>query len=211
MTSKPTVILASGEYPSHPVPLRMLAEAERVICCDGAANTLCASGRIPDFIIGDLDSLSPDLRALHADRVIHEPSQESNDLSKAFDFCIRHDWRDLLILGAGGGREDHLLGNIALLADFAEKANVAMATNHGLIRAFIASPAYLQSQPGQQISLFACDPETCVSGTGFKYPLDNLQLRRWWTAALNEATHHALEIRFTRGPIIVWQSWDAVL
>jgi len=203
------VILAAGEYPTHPAALRMLAEAGRVVCCDGAANTLCASGKIPDFIIGDLDSLLPELRALHAGRVIHDPSQETNDLSKAFDFCVRNGWRDIVILGAGGGREDHLLGNISLLADFAEKADVVMATNHGFLRAFTASPARLASEPGQQISIFACDPETRVSGEGFKFPLDNLQLRRWWTATLNEAESRAPEIRFTRGPVIVWQSWPS--
>ena len=203
-----TVILASGEYPTHPVPLRMLAEAERVICCDGAANTLCASGRVPDFIIGDLDSLSPELRKRHASRVVHEPSQETNDLSKALHFCIRHKWRDLVILGAGGGREDHLLGNISLLADFAAEAKAVMATNHGFMRAYHLSPARLKSKPGRQISIFACDTETRVSGTGFKYPLKNLRLRRWWTATLNEAANHAPVIRFTNGPVIVWQEWE---
>ena len=208
MKNNPTIILASGEYPTHPAPLRMLAEAERVICCDGAANTLCANGRVPDFIIGDLDSLALELRALHAGCVVHDPSQDTNDLSKAFHFCVQNHWRELVILGAGGGREDHLLGNISLLADFAATgANVWMATNHGVLRAFTQSPARLESMRGQQISIFACDPETRATGTGFKYPLENLRLRRWWTAALNESVSQTPEIRFTRGPLIVWQSW----
>ena len=202
-----TVILASGEYPRHEAPLRMLREAERIVCCDGAANELCANGLVPDAIIGDLDSLSPGLRARHAGRVIHDPSQDDNDLSKAFHFCLRNNWRDLVILGAGGGREDHLLANISLLADFAVDARVVMATNHGLLRAFIHSPARLESQPGQQVSIFACDPATRATGAGFKYPLENLQLRRWWAASLNEAQTPAPEIHFTRGPLITWQSW----
>ena len=32
------VILANGEYPAHELPLRLLAEAQFVVCCDGAAN-----------------------------------------------------------------------------------------------------------------------------------------------------------------------------
>ena len=31
------VILANGEYPAHELPLRLLAEAQFVVCCDGAA------------------------------------------------------------------------------------------------------------------------------------------------------------------------------
>ena len=201
-----TVILASGEYPRHETPLRLLADAERVVCCDGAANELCAHGLAPDRIIGDLDSLAPELRTRYADRVVHDPSQETNDLTKAFRYCVANHWRDLVILGAGGGREDHLLGNISLLADFSREANVVMVTNHGLLRAFHDSPARLEAQPGQQISIFAPDPETRVTGEGFKYPLHDLQLRRWWTATLNEAASPAPILHFTRGPVIAWQS-----
>ena len=34
------VILANGEYPTHPLPLRMLEEAKFVVCCDGVS--LCS-------------------------------------------------------------------------------------------------------------------------------------------------------------------------
>ena len=202
-----TIILASGEFPCHEIPLRLLAEAGRVVCCDGAVNELFAKNFTPDFIVGDLDSISPELRLRFSDRIVHEPSQDENDLTKAFRFCIKHEWRELTILGAGGKREDHLLGNISLLADFALEARVDMVTNHGTFRAFIESPAQLDAIPGQQISIFSCDPETRVSGSGFKYPLDNLPLRRWHTATLNEALVANPELRFTRGPLIVFQNF----
>ena len=202
-----TVLLASGEYPCHETPLRLLATAERVVCCDGAVNELCAHGLAPDWIVGDLDSISPELRTRFADRVIHDPSQDNNDLTKAFQFCLRNNWRDLVILGAGGKREDHLLGNIALLADFATEARVSMVTNHGVFHAFTESPATLDATPGQQVSIFSCDAETRVSGNGLKYPLDNLQLRRWWTATLNEASAPRPQLHFTRGPLLVFQAF----
>ena len=47
------VILANGEYPSHPLPLQMLENAEFVVCCDGAANEYILRGHTPDVIIGD--------------------------------------------------------------------------------------------------------------------------------------------------------------
>ncbi len=55
------VILANGEYPSHPLPLQMLKNAEFVVCCDGAANEYILRGHTPDVIIGDGDSLSSPL------------------------------------------------------------------------------------------------------------------------------------------------------
>ena len=58
------VILANGEYPSHPLPLQMLENAEFVVCCDGAANEYILRGHTPDVIIGDGDSLSPEYKEL---------------------------------------------------------------------------------------------------------------------------------------------------
>ena len=200
-----TVLLASGEFPRHEIPRRLLAEAERVVCCDGAANELDAEGLSPDWIVGDLDSLAPALKARYAERVVHVASQDDNDLAKAFRFCVARGWREIVILGAGGKREDHLLGNISLLADFVREARVEMVTNAGVFTAFAESPAVLQTQPGRQISIFSCDAETRVWGAGFKYPLGGLQLRRWWTATLNEATGASVELRFERGPLIVFQ------
>jgi thiamine pyrophosphokinase len=203
-----TVLLASGEYPRHETPLRLLAEAERIVCCDGAVNELCAHGLTPDWVVGDLDSISDELRLRFSDRVMCDPSQDDNDLSKAFRFCVKRGWRDLVILGAGGKREDHLLGNIALLADFTAEARVSMVTNYGVFRAFVESPVVLDATPGQQISMFSCDAETRVSGSGFKFPLENLQLRRWWTATLNEAVAPSPGLDFTRGPLVVFQAFE---
>ncbi len=203
-----TILLASGDFPRHHIPLQFLARAERVVCCDGAVDALIAHGREPDWIVGDLDSISAESRARFGDRLIHDPSQDDNDLAKAFRFCLSRDWRDIVLLGASGKREDHLLGNIAVLADFARDANIQMITDHGTFHAFATSPATLDAAPGQQVSIFSCDAETRVSGDGFKFPLDNLRLRCWWTATLNQALVSAPVLRFDRGPLIVFQSFE---
>lgn len=52
------VILANGDYPTHPIPLQILANAPYIICCDGGADAYIDRGNVPDVIIGDGDSLS---------------------------------------------------------------------------------------------------------------------------------------------------------
>lgn len=52
------VVLANGEYPVSPLPLKILAEAPYVVCCDGGADEYIRRGHTPDVIIGDGDSLS---------------------------------------------------------------------------------------------------------------------------------------------------------
>jgi len=127
-----TVILADGDFPSHPEPLAYWAASERVVCCDGAASQAVARGVEPVAVVGDGDSISPALRDRLGARWVCDPGQDDNDLAKAFRYCLTRGWRRLAILGATGRREDHTLGNLSLLADFQAEADVVLATDTGL-------------------------------------------------------------------------------
>ena len=112
------VILANGEYPMHVLPLKILEEAQFVICCDGAANEYILRGHTPDIIIGDGDSLSPENKTRFSDIIHHIADQETNDQTKAVHFLQEKGYRRIAIVGATGKREDHTLGNISLLLDY---------------------------------------------------------------------------------------------
>ena len=194
-----TVILAAGDFPSAPTPLAILEAATEIVCCDSAADELLRHGRTPDFIVGDLDSLSPRLRREFPERIVHVAEQETNDLAKAFRFCRSRRCEHLTILGATGRREDHTLGNISLLADFAQEIpDIDMVTDHGRFSVVLRSGEF-PSVPGEQISLFAVDPDTRVTSSGLKYPLHDLLLRRWWQATLNEALGERFTLTITPG------------
>lgn len=200
-----TAILAAGDFPTHPAPLAALDGAEHVVCCDSAAGRLLAHGREPDAVVGDMDSLSPELRQRLGGRIHQVDEQDDNDLAKAFRFALSQGWRDIVILGATGKREDHTLGNIAWLADFASMADsVAMVTDNGVFRAFFPPMARFHVVSGTQVSIFGFDPSDPITGTGLKFPVERLCLKRWWTAALNEAVTDEVTLSFAAGPIIVF-------
>ena len=198
-----TVILADGDFPVRPEPLAVLRRARRIVCCDGAARKLRAAGLTPAAVVGDLDSLPAALKRLYADRLVHDPGQTDNDLAKSFRYCLRRGWRDLTVLGATGRREDHALGNLSLLVDFAREARVRLVTDHGLFLPLLKS-GRIPSRPGQPVSVFSFDPGTAITSTGLAYPLRRLRLTRWWQAALNTATGRRIELRFTGGPLLVF-------
>ena len=73
------VVLANGEYPASPLPLKILAEAPYVVCCDGGADEYIRRGHTPDVIIGDGDSLSDENRRKFG-HILHRISdQETAD------------------------------------------------------------------------------------------------------------------------------------
>ncbi len=202
----PTVILANGLFPSAPKPLAALRGADRIVCCDGATDKLVRAGLTPAWIVGDLDSLGEALRARFSSRLVRMADQETNDLSKAFRFCLSRGWHDVTILGATGLREDHALSNLSLLVDFAQEASVRLLTDTGGFTPVLASGSFA-SVAGQQVSIFSFDPEARVRAEGLKYPLEGVRFTRWWRAALNEACGTSFTLELQGGPLLVYQTY----
>lgn len=205
-----TVILANGAYPTHSVPLSILAAAPHRICCDGAAQALMARGIRPDAVVGDLDSLPPALRRELAPALHHVADQETNDLTKAVRWAAARGYRRAAILGATGKRDDHALGNIALLPSYAAMGlDISMVTDTGTFRPLApgASPARIGSRAGQPVSIFATRPDTRVSSRGLRYPLGGRALPELWMGTLNVALGDSYELDFGPGPIIVFNAF----
>jgi thiamine pyrophosphokinase len=191
-----TVILANGSFPRRKCLLETLRAASRIVCCDGAASALLRAGLEPDLVVGDLDSLDPALKKRFGKRLIHESEQETNDLSKAFRACMARSWRNIVILGAGGRREDHLLGNASLLPMFAAAgAAVRMETDYGTFLPVLESASF-RRPVGTKVSIFSFHPEMPITANGLKYPLDKLRLPFWWCGTLNETNAPEFSLAF---------------
>lgn len=202
------IILADGDYPSGREALAALNAASRVVCCDGAAHEFVARGGTPWAIVGDCDSLSEDLAERFADRVHRVAEQESNDLTKAVRFCLARGFRHLTILGATGRREDHTLGNISLLVDYAkEDAVVRMITDRGIFEP-ITGRARFDSFEGQQVSIFTLDPSTLVTTRNLRYPLNHVPLTGWWQGTLNESTASIFSLLLENGWGVVYRLFE---
>lgn len=200
MIEKRIVILANGEFPSHPVPLEILKRAEFIICCDGAADSLLSEGMEPDLIIGDLDSLNKQNKDRFNDRVILIPEQETNDLTKAFEHSLSLNPSSITILGATGKREDHTIGNISLLSLFGEKTDVplSMVSDYGVFTP-IFNTTNFNSKKGDRVSLFSLDCNIEIESDGLDYPLKDVKFDSWWKATLNIASGDNFTISFPKG------------
>lgn len=202
-----TVILAAGAFPRHSLALSALRTAQHLVCCDGAVRAIAQRPDLhPSAVVGDFDSLPPSIRHRFPDTVFHHDSdQETNDLTKAFRYCLARGWRSPVILGASGKREDHFLGNISLLADYsAESSGVRMLTDHGLFFV-VRNEARFRCDVGSHVSLFSFDPAQRLTASGLLYPLEDLPLATLWRATLNTATAPVVSLRAASpSPILVY-------
>ncbi|WP_321370948.1 thiamine diphosphokinase [uncultured Draconibacterium sp.] len=200
------VILCDGSFPKHHIPLSVLENAEQIICCDGAADKLIAYGMEPTFIVGDLDSVSEKTKTTFANRIVINTDQETNDQTKAVEFVLNRGAKSVIILGATGKREDHTIGNISLLLDYAEKLEVLSISNSGIFRPVLQSQT-LPSFKGQQVSIFSLGNPAAITSKNLKYPLKNTTLNSWWMGTLNECLDESFSLEFEKGKLIVFQKF----
>ncbi|MDR0962329.1 MAG: thiamine diphosphokinase [Mediterranea sp.] len=179
------VIVANGDYPTHPLPLQLLREASYVVCCDGGADAYIAHGALPDAIVGDGDSLSALNRDKYAHLMHYEPDQETNDQTKAVRFVMQQGYRRIYMVGATGKREDHTLGNISLLMEYMRAgAEVRTFTDYGSFTPCKDTCSFA-CRAGTQVSLFNFGARN-IRADGLAYPL--FDFTTWWQGTLNECT-----------------------
>jgi thiamine pyrophosphokinase len=102
----------------------------------------------------------------------------NNDLTKAIRWCSERGFKDIAIVGATGKREDHTIGNISLLAEYAREVNVIMVTDTGVFTPILKSST-ISSFSGQQVSIFSIDYKTEITSSGLKYKLEKMRLNNW--------------------------------
>ena len=179
------VIVAGGEFPTAPQPLEILQSAPFVVCCDGAADNYIATGCVPDAIVGDGDSISAVNREKFAHLLHIMSEQETNDQTKAVRFLVEKGMRNIAIVGATGRREDHTIGNISLLIEYARMGcDVRSFTDHGVFIPCNGTTTH-KCCKGQQVSIFSITAKE-MSAEGLLYPI--YDFNNWWQGTLNECT-----------------------
>lgn len=198
------VIVGNGEFPAHPIPQAVLDRTPCVVCCDGGADALVASGRLPDWIVGDGDSLSEANRIRFQERIRRIPDQETNDQTKAVSFLASKGIRRIAIVGATGKREDHTLGNISLLMEYQQMGlEVVMLTDYGFFVPAVDTEVF-DGFPRQQVSVFNMDAVQLKS-EGLKYPI--YDFRCWWQGTLNEVEGDTFQIT-AKGRYLVYRTYE---
>ena len=124
MKPESIVVVAGG----HPLGSAVLGSAvlplpagAMVIAADGGVDRALALGLHVDLAIGDFDSVSSEglaaAEAAGARVEGHPTAKDATDLELALDAAIALGPARIVVVGSGGGRLDHLLGSVLLLAD----------------------------------------------------------------------------------------------
>lgn len=179
-----------------------------IIAADGGCVYLEKAGIKPDIIIGDFDSLGsiPD-----GDEVIKlNPVKDITDMDAAVKEGIKRGYKEFHLYGACGGRIDHTLANIQLVASLAQNNINAFIHDDMIITAVCNRKIKFDINSKGYISVFShSDKCRGVSIKGLKYTLDNSELSNSFPLGVsNEFVGTDSEISVKNGTLIVIYSCD---
>lgn len=179
-----------------PVPAELWAgraAPDLAVAADAGAETAIGAGWKLDALVGDLDSISASaleqVRESGAALETHPADKDSTDLALALRWAVRRGAEAVTVIGGGGGRMDHLLGNAAVICDPAWAgveicwitARETAYPVHG------AHPAHgeltltaEQAPAGTVVSVLAVGgPAAGVTLRGLRWPLRSARLEAW--------------------------------
>ena len=158
---------------------QILEEVDYLICADGGANHASLSGRLPDLLIGDLDSVTPDIlkQCENAGCIIKRFSCEKDETDLELALIHAEEQarlvgeRTIWLYGATGKRIDHFMGNIALMLAYARKGFQIRLVDPEHENWILQGREGITGLIGQEISLIALSEKAVVSTEGLYYPL----------------------------------------
>jgi len=186
MSSPRGVLVASAPLVWTPELVALVVGSAPVVAADGGANHLARIGRRPVAVVGDLDSIRPTVRAwVGQERLVHRPDQDRTDLEKTVEHAREAlGVRRMTVLGALGGRIDHTVGNLGLLARLALGPDLVLREAEAEVLALegelelATEPGRTWSvwKPGRTWSVWTFDPGVRVTLEGFRWPVHGLAL-----------------------------------
>lgn len=171
-----TAIIANGEINDYIATKQKLQSAEYIIACDGGLRHAETMGLWPDAIIGDLDSAPAGyLLACRAKNIpvhTYPTEKDDTDLALAVTYALAKPVSSIIIVGALGGRVDHLVANFHVLA-MAKGIPTEIWDENTSVQ-LVFDKIRLPKEDYQTVSLIPLSTEvTGITTHGLAYPLAN--------------------------------------
>ena len=203
---KSCIIIANGDKPSKQnINYLLKNRVKTIIAADGGANSCYKLGIVPHYIIGDFDSINPEVLSYYKNRseIIKQSRQNDTDVEKALKFAIKKKFETVYLLGGTGDRLDHSICNLGIVIKFFSKIRIIII--HGKTVLFpYADNVKLKSIPYETVSLYAFNSNTRITSSGLKYPLRDVSLRFGEKESTsNVALSDSFELKISGGIVFV--------
>ncbi|MDP9334864.1 MAG: thiamine diphosphokinase [Actinomycetota bacterium] len=217
--TRAAIVLAGGD-PVAPSLRTLLPDEAVVVAADSGLHQADLLGLRVDYVIGDLDSADPAAvaRARAAGAVVerHPVDKDATDLELALDAARDRGARRITVVGGAGGRLDHFLANVALLASprFADlEIDARLGDAYVVVAQGGRLPYVITGAAGSLVTLIPGGDDACgITTVGLQYPLHGETLRRGTTRGVsNVLVGEEGSVVLDQGTLLVIQAFGGAL
>lgn len=168
------IILANGKPPKRSLINDLIKRGySTVICADGGANTAFKLNIVPDYIIGDFDSITPEVFDFYKNKtkIIKIRSQNDTDVEKCLKFAIKKKYEEVILTGVTGNRLDHTFCNLGIMLKFKDQIDLKLIAEESILSVH-SGKTFIPTYKGETISIYGFNDKTYFTSTGLKYKLD---------------------------------------
>lgn len=207
------IVVGGGDKPSKKLIEYYLDSETIIIAADGGANCLYQYEIVPNYLLGDFDSIDSRVLGELKDNTFTERfpiEKDYTDSDLALDKAIEKGATEVVFLGCTGKRLDHFLGNLCVLYKGLKRGIKASIVDENNKLFLVNESTTLKGTKGEMFSLLSYFEE--VEGLtieGAKYPLKNFHLSLGDNLTIsNEFEEDEVELRFDSGILMVMLSKD---
>ena len=204
MKKEKIILVLNGKLFKKSKLTLFLKDYSKIICVDGAANKVINANMKPDYIIGDLDSISRINLVKYKNKIVELKDQNYNDLQKALNWLKNNGTSNIDVIGFDGKRADHMINNFNIIIDDINNFNIKIITERGTFYT-VDKKMTFNNILNKSVSLFNKNPNNQISSKGLKYELKDRILLNMYEGTLNLAIQNNITV-VTKYKILIFIS-----
>lgn len=207
-------IIVNGIICDYDYHKSIIENCDLVICGDGGANHAYKMDIIPNYILGDLDSIHNKIKSYYENKnveFIKFPSKkDKTDTEICIDYAYHLKATEVILLGALGGRMDHAMANVNLLYYMLKKGIKGSIVNETDSIYISDNELTIKGNKGDNISLIPLYGDVVgVTLENLEYPLNDFTIKKGSSIGIsNVMIDNNCRISLKSGYLLVCKSKD---
>ena len=210
------LIISVGKIDINFIEKILESNYNSIIAVDKGLEALYKLNKIPDYIVGDFDSVSKEALEFYKNKNIpineYNSEKDFTDTELGLELAINLNPNKITIVGAIGTRFDHTLANVHILTKCLEK-NIECEIVDLYNKIYLINHKKEIEREKSYRKFFSIIPLTSevqgISLKGFKYPLENYNLSIGKSLGIsNEIVGNKASVEIKSGILIAIESKD---
>ena len=168
-------LVLNGQFPLNKEHITFIKGSTNLIASDGSLNNLIKNKIIPQYVIGDMDSVEKNLIEKYNIESTKIKDQSKTDFEKILIWCLEKKIQKISIFGISGKDEDHHLSNLLTLNKFSQKIILQAFTDNYIITP-ISSYKKFKSFKNQIVSIMTFEKESLIQSKNLFYELNQTKI-----------------------------------